>query len=128
MIIDKTEKQIIQMDKEEMQRLLFPNHSIEDIPYRWEEWDKLFKEAVSILKEWNEAKETNKTLATPPVEIFNRVRIIPNLAISIEDLELFISIEDLEVVCRNNGLSEEADRLVKVMNMKDMMLRLSSMS
>jgi len=39
MIIDKTEKQIIQMDK----------------------LDKLFKEAVSILKEWNEAKETNKT-------------------------------------------------------------------
>jgi len=108
MTIDKTEKKITPiMNREEMQRLLFPNHSIEDIPSRWEEWDKLYKEAVIILKEWNERKETNKILATPPAEIFNRVRIIPNLAISIEDLER---------VLRINGEVKEADKLKKIMD------------
>lgn len=106
----KTAKIFTSMDIEEMQRLLFPNHSIQDIPYEWAEWDKLYREAVIILKEWNEAEkvkqeqenkhekhddmisymnavyDANKIVATPPCEIFNRVAIIPNLAISIEDL------------------------------------------
>ena len=107
MTIDKTVKKMTPMDKEEMQRLLFPNHSIEDIPYRWEEWDKLYKEAVIILKEWNEAKETNKILAKPPAEIFNRVRIIPDLA---------VDIEDLEVILRSNGEVKDADKLKKVID------------
>ena len=109
MTIDKTVKKMTPMDKEEMQRLLFPNHSIEDMPYHWEELYKIYEEAVIILKEWNEAKETNKILATPPAEIFNRVRIIPNLAISIEDLER---------VLRINGEVEEADKLKKIMDEK----------
>ena len=107
MTIDKTVKKMTPMDKEEMQRLLFPNHSIEDMPYHWEELYKIYEEAVIILKEWNEAKETNKILAKPPAEIFNRVRIIPDLA---------VDIEDLEVILRSNGEVKDADKLKKVID------------
>ena len=87
MTIDKIEKKMIPMDIGELTRMksyLFPNHSIHDMPCRWEEVDKLYREALIILKEWIEAKQANKIVATPPAEIFNRAKIIPNLAISIE--------------------------------------------
>lgn len=122
----KTAKIFTSMDIEEMQRLLFPNQNIQDISYKGEDWDKLYTEAVITLEEWNEAEkvkqeqenkhekhddmmsymnavyDANKIVATPPCEIFNRVAIIPNLA---------ISIEDLEVVLRHNGLLEEAQEI-----------------
>jgi len=68
---------------------------------------KIYEEAVIILKEWNERKETNKILAKPPAEIFNRVRIIPDLA---------VDIEDLEVILRSNGEVKDADKLKKVID------------
>jgi hypothetical protein len=119
---------------EVMQHMFFPNHSIQDIPYEWAEWDKLYREAVIILKEWNEAEkvkqeqenkheehddvmsymnavfDANKTVAIPTCEIFNRAAIIPRLA---------ISIEDSEVVLRRNGEVKDADKLRKIMDKQE---------
>ena len=67
-----------------------------------QEQENKHEEHDDVISYMNAVFDVNKTVATPPYEIFNRVAIIPNLA---------ISIEDLEVALRHNGLLEEAQEI-----------------